>query len=193
MKVFDVGIKGIQPLFMHSPRGIDPTDPMVRKMKAITSKGSKKKSDSDLAEQDWLEFQLSLYWNGEFVYVPDTAILGSIRAGAQENRRGREVQAGLDVLETEIPLLYDGPRDPQGLYDKRFVDRRPAGVQKARVMRVRARFNSWALAFKLVVDVGVINPADAKQALEIAGARKGLLDHRPRFGRFEVTGWKEAA
>lgn len=193
MQTFDVHVRGIQPLMMHSPQGIDPTHPLVREMKAITSKGSKKKSDSDLAQQDWLEFQLALYWNGAAVYVPDTAILGAIRDGAKENRRGREVQAGVDILETEVPLIYEGPKTPRELYEARFVDRRPAGIQKARVMRVRPRFNAWGLQFRLIVDDGVMNPGDARQALDLAGARKGLLDHRPRFGRFEVVSWKEAA
>lgn len=193
MKKVNIEVRGIQPLLMHSPQGVDPTHPLVRQMKAITSKGSKKKSDADLAEQDWLEYQLALYWNGQFVYVPDTAVLGTINAGAKENRRGLEVKAGVDVVESEVPLIYDGPRTPQELYEKRFVDRRPAGVQKARVMRVRPRFNVWALRFQLVIDDNVMNPGDVKTALEIAGLRKGLLDHRPRFGRFEVASWKEAA
>lgn len=193
MKSIDVEIRGLQPILMHSPQGIDPTHPLVLKMKEITSKGSKKKSAADLVEQDWLEFQLSIYWNGEFVYVPDTAILGTIRAGAAENRRGREVQAGVDIADQEVPLIYDGPKTLKELYEKRFVDRRPAGVQKARVMRVRARFNQWNLRFRLLVDDAVMNVGDARKALEIAGLRKGLLDHRPRFGRFEVVSWKEAA
>lgn len=193
MKMIDVEVRGLQPILMHSPAGIDPTHPLVIKMKEITSKGSKKKSASDLAEQDWLEFQLSIYWNGEFVFVPDTAILGTIRAGAQENRRGREVQAGVDLVDQEIQLIYDGPKTLKELYEMRFVDRRPAGVMKARVMRVRARFNQWSLCFRLIVDDAVMNVADARKALEVAGLRKGLLDHRPRFGRFEVTQWKEAA
>jgi hypothetical protein len=193
VKKVDVRLRGLQPLLQHSPQGVDPTHPMVRKMREITSKGSKKKSEADLAEQDWLEYQLALYWNGEFVYVPDTALLGAIRAGASANRRGREVQAGVDIAEQEIPLLYDGPKSPRELYDARFVDRRPAGVQKARVMRVRPRFNKWELAFTLLIDDSVMNVSDVKTALEEAGTKKGLLDHRPRFGRFEVVSWKAAA
>lgn len=193
MKRFEVRIQGIQPLLMHSPAGVDPTNPIRRELKSITDKGSKKKTETDLEQQDWLEFQLAIYCNDDGPYVPDTAILGAIRDGAKANRRGREVQAGVDIAETEIPLVFEGPKSPRALYEGRFVDRRPAGVQKARVMRVRPRFNAWALSFCLIVDDKVMNPRDLKEALEIAGLRCGLLDHRPRFGRFEVVSWKEAA
>jgi hypothetical protein len=192
MKTIEVRIESLQPMLQHSPRGVDPTDPLVRQLKAITSKGSKKKSETDLEEQDWLEFQLALYWNGECVYVPDSAILGSIRGGARVNRRGREVEAGVDIEAADIPLEYEGPRTPRELYDARFVDRRRVGIQKASVMRVRPRFNAWALAFRLLVDDEVINVSDVKSAVQLAGQRVGLLDHRPRFGRFDVVSWKEA-
>jgi hypothetical protein len=190
MALINVEVKGIQPLLMHSPAGIDPTHPLARQQREITKKG-KKKTDSDLAELDRIGFELGLYWNGQYVYVPDTAILGVLRAGAAEARLGKDVQAGVDIVESEVPLIYDGPKTPDALYAARFVDRRPAGVQKARVMRTRPRFNSWGLRFQLLIDDAVMNAADVLKALQVAGLRKGLLDFRPRFGRFEVTEWKE--
>src|SRR4030095_13455520 len=96
MKAIDVECRSLQPMLQHSPRGVDPTDPVVRQMRAITSKGSKKKSESDLAEQDWLEFQLALYWNGRYVFVPDTAIVGVIRDGEKTTSPGRGEAARSD-------------------------------------------------------------------------------------------------
>lgn len=192
MTTITVEIKGIQPLFMHSPAGVDPTNPLVKEKKALTSKPAKKKTDADLAQIDWLDFQLAIYCNGDGPYVPDTAVLGVLRAGATDQRNGTKVEAGVDLRETEIPLIFDGPKTVRDLYDQRFVDRRPVGVQDARVMRVRPRFNEWGLRFTLVVDESVINPDEVKAALEFGGARKGLLDHRPRFGRFEIVSWKVA-
>lgn len=195
MKSFRVRVKSLQPMLQKSPRGIDPTDPIVKQMKAITSKQAKKRTESDLALLDKLEFMVGLYWNGKHVYVPDVNIVGTITAGAAENRRGREVKAGVDVVESEVPLIYDGPRDPEKLYEARFVDRRMVKNKGGggAVMRTRPRFNEWALEFTLMVDEHVIEPKHVKEALEIAGLRKGLGDFRPRFGRFEVVSWKEAA
>jgi hypothetical protein len=190
MKTINVELRGLQPLLMHNPRGVDPTDPLVIQKKTLTDKPAKKKTPDDLLQIDWLDYQLSIYHNDSIgAYVPDVAVVGVIRAGATEQRNGTKVQAGVDVSETEVPLIYDGPRTIRDLYEQRFADRRPVGVNDARVMRVRPRFNQWELRFRLFVDESVIDPGKVREATELAGLRKGLLDYRPRFGRFEVTAW----
>jgi len=191
MKVIEVEIKGLQPLLMHSSASVDPTNPLVRRIKELTGKGAKKRTSADDEEIDRLSFMLALYHDGERVFVPDMAVLGTIRDAARKVRMGKESEAAVDVLETAIPLIFDGPQSPDELYEKRFVDRRPAGVQKARVMRVRPRFNAWGLRFTLIVDERILDLRRVRSALDYAGERIGLLDFRPRFGRFEVTGWKE--
>jgi hypothetical protein len=195
MKTFKVRVESLQPLLMKSPRGVDPTDPIVKQIKAITSKRSKQRTDADLALLDKLEFMVGLYWNDKAVYVPDVNLIGAIRDGAKANRRGREISAGVDVIESEIPLLYDGPKTPDQLYEARFADRRMVKNKGGggAVMRVRPRFNKWALEFSVIVDEHVIEPQYVRDALEHAGLRVGLGDFRPRFGRFSVVGWKEAA
>lgn len=195
MKRVQVTIRGIQPLLMKSSRSVDPTEPLVKAMRAITSKPARKRTDSDLEDLDRLEFELGLYWNGQCVYLPDMNILGMIRDGAKANRRGREIQAGVDILESEVPLIYDGPRTPEALYEARWADRRMVknkGTGGA-VMRVRPRFNQWAATFTLAIDPNVLSVKDVRVSLEHAGFRVGLSDFRPRFGRFEVTEWKEIA
>lgn len=195
MKRVRVTIQGLQPLLMKSGRSVDPTDPLVKQMRTVTGKQAKKRTDSDLETLDRLEFELGLYWNDTCVYVPDVNVLGTIRDGAKANRRGREVQAGVDIVESEIPLLYEGPQTPDGLYEARWADRRMVknkGTGGA-VMRVRPRFNKWALAFTLLIDPNVMSVKDVRASLEHAGLRVGLGDFRPRFGRFEVAEWKDVA
>jgi hypothetical protein len=195
MKTVRVEIRGIQPLLMKSGRGVDPTDPLVKRIKAITSK--RKKTDSDILQLDRLEFECGLYWDEsqERVYVPDFNIVGLIRDGAKANRRGKEMSAGVEPAEERVPLVYDGPKDIDGLYEAGFVDRRMVKNKGSggSVMRVRPRFKAWGLSFSLLVDDQVATLSDVRSALENAGLRVGLGDFRPRFGRFEVVGWKEAA
>jgi hypothetical protein len=195
MKTVRVEIRGIQPLLMKSGRGVDPTDPLVKRIKAITSK--RKKTDSDILQLDRLEFECGLYWdeNQARVYVPDFNIVGLIRDGAKANRRGKEMSAGVEPAEERVPLVYDGPKDIDGLYEAGFVDRRMVKNKGSggSVMRVRPRFKAWGLSFSLLVDDQVATLADVRSALENAGLRVGLGDFRPRFGRFEVVGWKESA
>lgn len=192
VQMFHVAIRGKQPLLMKSARSVDPTDPLVKKMKSITGKKTKK-TDEDIAAMDRYEFELGLYQNEQGPFIPDINIVGAIRDGAKVNRRGREISAGIEVMEEEIPLQYVGPRDVDGLYEARFVDRRMVknkGVGGS-VMRTRPRFNEWSLSFTLAIEDEVISPANVKEALMIAGARVGLGDFRPRFGRFEVVSWQK--
>ncbi len=193
VRTFKVELRGKQPLIMKSARSVDPTDQLVKQVKAITSKKTKK-TDADLVVLDRLEFELGLYHNESGPYIPDVNIVGAIRDGAKVNRRGREIQAGLDVVESEVPLMYDGPRDVDGLYEGRFADRRMIKNKGSggAVMRVRPRFNAWGLKFTLAVDDEVISPEHVREALMVAGSRVGLCDFRPRFGRFEVVSWAKA-
>lgn len=193
VQTFSVEVRGKQPLLMKSARSVDPTDPLTKKLKAITSKKTKK-TDDDLAAMDRIEFELGLYHNGATPFLPDVNIIGTIRDGAKVNRRGREIAAGIDVVESEVPLTYDGPRDAEKLYEQRYVDRRMIKNKGAggAVMRTRPRFNQWGLQFTLAVDDEVVSPDHVREALVIAGARVGLGDFRPRFGRFEVVSWRKA-
>jgi len=65
---------------------------------------------------------------------------------------------------------------------------------KGRIMRYRPMFKEWKLIFNLTFEDEI--PADAlKEALEIAGKYVGIGDWRPekkgKFGKFQVTEWKE--
>lgn len=72
------------------------------------------------------------------------------------------------------------------------VDVRPVVVQRARVLRARAKVPKWKVLFDIVFDRGTIdNPTFIKEILEEAGMKSGLLDFRPErggsFGTFVVN------
>lgn len=193
LRSFKVRIRGYQPLLMHATTGLDPRHPLRKRASEITAKRGQKKTDSDLEELDWIDFRLSLYYDEaeKRVVVPDSWLLGCTWEGAKARKMGKEALAGIETTSEFIPLLYDGPRDPKGLYEKKFVDRRPVRVEKARVFRCRPRFNEWQIDFSLLVDDSLMNPENVKAALDWGGHRKGIGDFRPRFGRFEVEQWEE--
>lgn len=65
---------------------------------------------------------------------------------------------------------------------------------KGRVMRYRPMFKEWILEFHIEFEEEI--PAEVvKEALEIAGKYVGIGDWRPekkgKFGKFQVTEWKE--
>lgn len=190
MKQIMAEIKGLQPLIMHSCAGLDPTNPLRKEAAEITSKRGQKKTDENLEQLDWIDFQLSAYHNGKNLFVPGENLHGAIRDGAKAVRKGKEIQAAVMVIEEEVPVQYDGPKNLRDLYDYKFVDRRRVVIQRNAVLRTRLRLNKWSLAFSLYIDENVVSPAAVKAALEYAGNRVGLGDFRPRFGRFEVIGWE---
>jgi hypothetical protein len=65
MKTLEVKWTGIRPLIMHNGLMADPTNSLVRRIKEITSKGTKKLTDADYEERDRLEWEAGLYWDEE--------------------------------------------------------------------------------------------------------------------------------
>lgn len=185
MKVLTVSITGISPILMHNGQLSDPLNPWVKEMKKITSKSAKKKTDADHEELARLEFMGGLYVDEDGPIIPGENVEGMIRDGARVQRKGKDVEAGVWCDDCE--LIYDGPRDPSELWlDKRFVDRRSVVVGRSRVIRTRPRFKKWSAVFEVNFDELTVNESDIIDAIE-AGGRKGCMDYRPKYGRFEVV------
>lgn len=73
------------------------------------------------------------------------------------------------------------------------IDSRPAVVQRARIMRHRARLETWSLAFAIEIDDEILPLAQVHEILSDAGRRSGLGDFRVEkggpFGKFQITAW----
>lgn len=178
-------IRGVAPLLMHRGGLANPLDKWARASKKVSAK--RKKTDEDIEELARLDFMGSLYWDEENgVHIPAEAIEACIRDGAKKNKRGKDIQSGVFCNSNVASLQYEGPKEPQKLFDKGFFDTRAVSVNRSKVMRTRPRFNKWSCTFTLSVNTSVIDPEDVLAALEDAGAIKGLCDYRPRYGRFVV-------
>jgi len=76
------------------------------------------------------------------------------------------------------------------------IDTRPVVINRARVLKSRARMDKWKATFKIVYnDKLIADPAVIRTVLEEAGLRIGLMDFRPArggwYGCFNITNWKE--
>lgn len=186
VSVIQAHIRGISPLLMHNSRLADPLDEATKRLKEVTSK--RKKSDDDHLSIRHLEFMGSIYYRPEIgVYLPADSIMATLQAGAKFDKLGKAFKSTVFV-EDDVPLIYDGPKEPEKLYEKRFYDVRSVCVNMARTMRCRPRFNNWEAKFEVTLLPGAgLNHTDVQSALEQAGIMSGLGDFRPRFGRFEVV------
>lgn len=186
MSELKVRITGKSPLLLHNGQLADPTNDVVREMKKITSK--RNKTDEDHLELNRLEFLGSLYLDAEgHVVIPGEVMESCIKSGAKVSKNGKKVEAGAFVSEYAIPLEYNGPKNPDGLWaDKRYVYKAGVKVGTARVIRTRPKFDQWACEFTIEYQSDVLNRDEIIKALEDAGNLKGLCDYRPRHGRFNV-------
>jgi hypothetical protein len=189
MKTLKAKWTGIRPLVMHNGLMADPTNPFTRRIKEITSKGSKKLTESDYEERDRLEWEAGLYWDEkEGAIMPSDNIERCIQLGAQKSRIGKDVQAAVFCAEPHTKVEYDGPKNKDKLFaDPRFGLRKGVAVQKSRIIRLRPMFpTGWSITFTLEYDDSILNGKAIEKAMTDAGALIGLGDWRPKFGRFTV-------
>ena len=189
MKTLNAKWTGIRPLVMHNGLMADPTHPIVKRIKEITSKGSKKLTESDYEERDRLEWEAGLYWDDKLgAVMPSDNIERCIQMGAQKSRIGKDVRAAVFCSEPLTKLEYDGPKSKDKLYaDPRFILRKGVAIMASRIIRIRPMFpTGWSLTFTLEYDESIINEKAIIKAMSDAGALIGLGDNRPKFGRFTV-------
>ena len=189
MKTIKVKWTGIRPLVMHNGLMADPTNPLVRRIKEITSKGSKKLTDADYEDRDRLEWEAGLYWDStDGLIMPSDNIERCIQLGAQKSRIGKDVQAAVFCSTPHVSIHHTGAKDKDKLYaDPRFTLRKGVAVQKSRIIRIRPMIpTGWSMSFDVEFDDGIVNPKNLLKAMTDAGSLVGLGDWRPKFGRFLV-------
>lgn len=189
MKTLKFQIVGVSPLIMHNGRLADPSDSYTRAIKEIS--GKRKKTDADYEEMARLEYLGGLYMldSGPCIpsYVFEACLIGKGGAARKESK-GKEAAAALWVTE-DFPLVYDGPRDMHELWKTgaQFRIVAPVRVGQARVMRTRAMFDEWSAEISFGFNPNLLNEDMVRTWPEIAGEQVGLMDWRPKFGRFRVV------
>lgn len=180
-----IKIEGIAPLLMHNGLLADPTNPFVIANKPVTAKG-KNKTEEDQAFLDKNSWMGGLYTKDGKVIVPGLLLDATIMYGARKTKKGKHVECGVSVYDDPILDFPDKNKSIDWLYESgKYIDRRMVNVQRARVARVRPRFNEWSLSFTVHFDNEVINGSQLLAFIDAAGAYVGLGDFRPRFGRFK--------
>lgn len=184
----DFEIEGISPLLMHNGQLANPMNPIVKQMKTLTSQ--RKKTDETLMEISRLEFRGGLYLNakGE-VEVPAETIEACIFEGAKKSKLGKQFKSAICILENSV-LDYGKKLNPEQLWAhaEQFADIRAVKVGTARVMRTRPIFRNWRLKFSVSYNPELVNPEQIQLAVVDAGTQVGLLEYRPKFGRFQIVG-----
>lgn len=179
-------IRGTAPLLMNSAEA-DRDGELYRAFWMLGQKS--RKSLDDEARLREMEWQLKLYLDEEIgPYMPGRVIKETLRRAATKWKKGEEIKRSLVVIQNRIPLIYDGPRDQQGLWDEGFRYSTMVannGFNAGRVVRCRPMFPEWALNAEIAWDPEELDRDLLEHVVE-RSQRLGLLDYRPEFGAFEA-------
>lgn len=149
MKTLRVTWKGISPLIMHSCQCVNPLHPIAKELKKYTSK--KNKTDEDLTTISDLEWEAGAYWkDGLGLYIPAENVEATIINGAKANKKGKDVQKYVDVIDLYIPLDYGENLSKEELIQNyEYRDTRIMTVMRSKILRTRPRFDQWKIEFEL--------------------------------------------
>lgn len=187
LKTATFTVEGVVPLLMHNGHLADPIGKWAKELKTHTGKRQKTdETHADIARVEWFG---GLYLNSKGEpCIPAANIEAALIAGAKKRKLGVKFKASVQCPEMDYPLIYNGPKDINKLFEKpEFHDRRGVVVSQSRTFRTRPRFNSWSLKFTVQYDAAELNKEEIEEVVEITGRLIGIGDFRPKFGRFEVA------
>lgn len=173
---------------MHNPQLSDPDNPIVVAIGKLTAKGAKKTAQ-DREEIGRLEFFGGIYLDDQDrVAVPVAAIRKCFIDSGKATKKGMAISRALVGVEQHAPLIYDGPRTVEALWDAgTFKSKLSVGVNGNRVMRVRPKFQNWEVGTSFFFNSSILDMETFIEIAEMSGVMSGLLDGRIiGFGRFEA-------
>lgn len=191
----ELRLEGEAPLLMHADTLLDITHPLKREMNALLGKAKQSRTIDDemnIARVEWLA---GIYHDEELgPYIPGAMVKAALAQAGTRFRKGSTISRALIVVQSKIPLEYDGPRDIDSLWEEGYRDMRGAvnsGMNKGRVMRCRPCFEDWSITAEIAYDPKELDTDTLVNTAEFAQVR-GIGDFRPDFGTFAAT-WTEVS
>ena len=129
------------------------------------------------------------------LWIPTSWISGAIKTVASDykmpgTRKSVKSVSGGAILPVDEKLYFVENYTIKNIE----IDSRPVVIQRARIMRHRARLENWSVAVTLEIDDSILPLDHVHAILNDAGKRAGMGDYRPSrggpFGRFLITNWK---
>jgi hypothetical protein len=174
MQRFDVTVRGIAPLLMHR----FPDDALPGGGGGATPSAMKVDHGSPEAQAEKAAYRMD--GEGSELYIPGEAFYQClVKSGTEFKVPGARGKTYKDTMKGLVSVIPDYI----GLGVTEFeVDGRNARVQGKACRRYRPLLREWECSFQIEALDETL-----KAILDRAGQTKGVLDYRPRFGRFIVT------
>jgi hypothetical protein len=192
-------IAGIVPTIMSNGQMADPANYWAQLTAEIRSEKKRGKSFTQEQADRYYKalFTGQLYLkdrkNMAVPCWPAENVEAMIRGGAKKSRSGQAALVGVSVTD-DFPLIYDGPKTADGLWDDgrfRFDSMPLPKGGGSRTVNCRARFFPWELKFDVLLDTRLADPSALRRWLEDAAWQVGLSAWTPKYGRFEVKAVEE--
>lgn len=132
-----------------------------------------------------------------YISIPSTALKSCLKWASSEIADNQKKYSGKKMRQSISAQVFFQPNYLRILPETKKHDgivedvvTRGVSDKVTRVTTYRPIINKWKLKGQIAY-IG-LSPDFLKQALELAGFKYGLLSHRPEFGRFIITKFKEA-
>ena len=180
MKTYKITIEGTSPLLMNRPS-------------ALIGDISKERKQEDKSPEEMAK--LKLYEIDGNLYQPETHIKGALVEAGKDQKvvgKGKSTYSKIVGYAVEInPFEIVHKKQKWTPYSVLAVNPSTRG----RNLLHRPMLKEWELDFEVTFDEDQIPASILKECFERAGKFVGIGDWRPakkgRFGKFQVTSWKE--
>jgi len=193
-KTVQFHLTGKVALICHNGRLADPLFSYTQEIHALAKQ--RNKSEATILKMRKLEFLGGLYLDEkQRPGIPGINIEAMLVAAFRSERKGKEAEKGVEVVDEFCLLEYDGPKTGPELWEitdtrgnKPFVLTCNVKLKKAAsLMRTRPRFpKGWSLVANIRYNPAKVDESDLIKFMQLAGEDVGLGDWNPRFGRFDV-------
>ena len=195
MNTIKIKATGIVPVIMHDNKAANPLSVYAKTMKHLTSK--RNKTDADFEEIARMEWEAGLYLEEGKACIPARCLDKCLLIGARRTKDGKKYESGVFLEDNFFTLAYSGKfidtkesgTFPTPALDKFYDSHKHQCMVKvgtAQILRTRPIFHDWSFEFTALFDEVVIDERTLIACIQNAGRYVGLLEMRPRFGRFEI-------
>lgn len=181
---------GTKPLLLHNVDLANPLNPWARKMTDLRGTPSKRRTEKWHEEMAYVSFMGAFYDipGVDGIALPAENVRRSLIDAAKASRLGTQVQRALMVTIAAIPLIYDGPKTPQQMWDAAswHLTRMIRGTGGASPTTYPV-FREWAVKVPFELDESLLNVRDLTEIAQRAGRIEGLGASRKQgYGRYDA-------
>ncbi len=195
MNELKLKVTGTSDILMHDNKAANPLSKYAKALKKLT--GTRPKTEEIYMSIARIEWEAGLYFHDNVVAIPARCIEKTFLMGARKSKKGKQYESGVILDEDWCPLNYSGEfinaeksdKIPNPNLDKFFplhLDQQMVKVGTSQVLRTRPIFHNWSFTCTLLHDLSIIDEDVLFKACEDAGRLVGLLEQRPRLGRFTI-------